>query len=141
MAISDAHAGRQYPPTDPYEVSAAKVAEFAEALGETSPLHRGDDAVAPPTFAAVVAAQAWQRMFDDPDLGLALRRIVHGDQRFEFERPLRVGDRVRGTLTLDKVRTRGAADIITASVAVRTEADELVCTATATFFHSREESA
>jgi acyl dehydratase len=141
MAISEAHAGRQYPPTAPYEVSAAKVAEFATALGETNPAHTGNDALAPPTFAAVVAAQAWQLMFDDPELGLALRRIVHGDQRFELERLLRVGDRVRATLTIDKVRTRGAADIISASVAVRTEADELVCTATATFFHSREAAA
>jgi len=80
-------------------------------------------------------------MFDDPELGLALRRIVHGDQRFELVRLLRVGDRVTATLTIDKVRTRGPADIIGASVAVRTLADELVCTATATFFHAREAAA
>ena len=135
MPVSEAHAGRQYPPTPPYEVTAAKVGEFAAALG--GPGADGADAVAPPTFAAVIAARAWQAMFDDPELGLALRRIVHGEQRFTFQRPLRVGDRVRATLTLDKVRTRGPADIITASVAVRTVDDEPVCTATATFFHSR----
>ena len=110
MAISADHVGRQYPPTPPYEVSAAKVAEFAAALGETHPRHVGDDAVAPPTFAALMAATAWQAMFDDPELGLALRRIVHGDQRFELERLLRVGDRVRATLTIEKVRSRGPAD-------------------------------
>ena len=141
MAISADHVGRQYPPTPPYEVSAAKVAEFAAALGETHPRHTGDGAVAPPTFAAVIAATAWQTMFDDPELGLALRRIVHGDQRFELERLLRVGDRVRATLTIDKVRSRGPADIISASVAIRTEADELVGTATATFCHSHEAAA
>jgi len=141
MPISPAHVGRQYPPTAPYEVSAAKVAEFAAALGEHDPRHTGDDAVAPPTFVAVISSAAWQSMFDDPELDLALRRIVHGDQRFTFERLLRVGDRVRAALTIDQVRTRGAADIITASVAVRTVEDELVCTATATFFHSREVNA
>ena len=141
MPISPAHVGRQYPPTAPYEVSAAKVAEFAAALGETGARHAGDDAVAPPTFVAVISSAAWQAMFDDPELDLALRRIVHGDQRFTFERLLRVGDRVRAVLSIDQVRNRGAADIITASVAVRTVDDELVCTATATFFHSREATA
>jgi acyl dehydratase len=141
MPISEAHVGRQYPPTAPYEVSAAKVAEFAAALGEDGSRYVAEDAVAPPTFVAVISSTAWQAMFDDPELGLALRRIVHGDQRFEFERLLRVGDRVRATLTIDKVRRRDKADIITASVAVRTLADELVCTASATFFHSREAAA
>jgi acyl dehydratase len=141
MPISEAHVGRRYPPTAPYEVSAAKVAEFAAALGEHDPRYAADDAVAPPTFAAVISSTAWQAMFEDPELGLALRRIVHGDQRFEFERLLRVGDRVRATLTIDKVRLRDKADIISASVAVRTLAEELVCTASATFFHSHEDAA
>lgn len=150
MPISADHVGRQYPPTAPYEVSAAKIAEFADALGDADPRYRGPDAVAPPTFVAVLSAPAWQLMFDDPELDLALPRIVHGDQRFEFVRLLRAGDRVQATLTIEKVRLRGAADIISASVAVRTAPDasaaatgsgELVCTATATFFHSRGEAA
>ena len=141
MAITEAHAGRQYPPTAPYAVSAAKVAELAAALGDDDPRYTGATAVAPPTFAAVLAAPAWQLLFTDPELGLALRRIVHGDQRFELDRLLRVGDEVTATLTLDRVRTRGEADIITASVALQTVAGESVGTATATFFHSREVAA
>ena len=141
MAISQDHVGRTYPPTEPYEVTAAKVAEFAAALGDAHPRYAGEAAVAPPTFAAVLSATAWQAMFDDPELGLALRRIVHGDQRFDLHRLLRVGERVTATLRIEKVRVRDSADIIAASVAVRTVADELVCTATATFFHSREAGA
>ena len=141
MAISQDHVGRTYPPTDPYEVTAAKVAEFAAALGDDDPRYAGESAVAPPTFAAVLSATAWQAMFDDPELGLALRRIVHGDQRFDLHRLLRVGERVTATLRIEKVRVRDSADIIGASVAVRTVEDELVCTATATFYHSREGSA
>ena len=34
MPITADHAGRRYPPTPPYEVSAAKIAEFARALGD-----------------------------------------------------------------------------------------------------------
>lgn len=141
MPITQAHAGRSYPPTPPYEVTAAKVAEFAAALGDPSSAYAGERALAPPTFAAVLAAQAWEAMFTDPELGLALRRIVHADQRFTFSRPLRVGDRVTAALTLDTVRTRGAADIISSSVLIATEAGAQVCTASATFYHSREATA
>ena len=141
MAIAQEHVGRTYPPTKPYEVTAVKVAEFATAIGDDDPRYRSATAVAPPTFAAVLAATAWQAMFDDPELDLALRRIVHGDQRFDLHRVLRVGDRVTATLTIDKVRVRDSADIIGASVAIQTLDDEPVATAVATFFHSREPAA
>ena len=141
MAIAQEHVGRTYPPTEPYEVTAVKVAEFATAIGDDDPRYRSATAVAPPTFAAVLAAAAWQAMFDDPELDLALRRIVHGDQRFDLHRVLRVGDRVTATLTIDKVRVRESADIIGTSVAIRTLDDEPVATAVATFFHSREAAA
>jgi acyl dehydratase len=141
MPISAEHVGRTYPPTAEYEVSRAKIAEFAAALGDTDPRYAGEAAVAPPTFVAVIVAAAWQVMFDDPELGLALRRIVHGDQRFTFERLLRAGDRVHATLRIDRVRSRGATDLITASIEVRTVADELVATAVAGFVHGREVAA
>ena len=120
MAISEVHAGRSYPATAPYQVSAAKIAEFATALGDDSPSYRGEDPIAPPTFIAVISSPAWQLMFDDPELELTLSRIVHGDQRFSYVRPLRAGDVVTGALTIDKVRVRGAVEIISASVEITT---------------------
>lgn len=138
MPITADHAGRRYPPTAPYEVSAAKIAEFARAIGDDNPAYFGPDPIAPPTFVAVISSAAWESMFDDPELGLALRRIVHGDQRFTYQRPLRPGDTVQAALTIDRVRNRGASDIISSSVAVETVAGELICTAAATFFHAHE---
>jgi acyl dehydratase len=138
VAINETDAGRSYPPTAPYEVSAAKIAEFATAIGDAHPAYQGEAAVAPPTFVAVISSAAWGSMFDDQELGLALRRIVHGDQRFTYERPLRVGDRVTAALTIDKVRVRGSADVISSSVRVVDDSGELVCLASATFLHSRE---
>lgn len=137
MAISENHVGRSYPGTAPYEVSAAKIAEFAAALGDDSERYRGPDAVAPPTFAAVVLSPAWDAMFADPELDLALSRIVHGDQRFTYTRPMRAGDVISGTLRIDKVRLRGSSEIISASIEVTTESGEPICTVQATFFHNR----
>ena len=139
--ITEAHTGRGYPSTVPYQITAAKIAEFAQALGDDNPHYSGEHAVAPPTFAAVIAAPAWQQMFDDPELELALRRIVHGDQRFDYTAPLRAGDVVRGTLTVDRVRVRAGSEIVSCSVAIADMAGTARCTASATFVHSRTAAA
>lgn len=140
MPISEAHVGRTYPATAPYEVSRAKIAEFAAALGDgANPAYAGDAPVAPPTFAVVLASAAWDAMFGDPDLGLSLSRTVHVDQRFAWQRPLRAGDEVTATLTIEKVRARGATAIITIAVSLATTDGEQLCTATSTLMHTANE--
>ena len=141
MPISPEHVGRSYPATKPYRVSRAKIAEFATALGDQNPAYFDEDSpIAPPTFAAVIAAQAWGSMFDDPDLGLALRRTMHADQRFDIVRPLREGDDVVATLTIERVRSRGGTDMVTVGVGLATVGGEPVGTATSQLIHTREEA-
>ncbi|QGF22776.1 MaoC family dehydratase [Raineyella fluvialis] len=141
MAITSEHAGRTYPATEPYQVSRAKIHEFARAIGDDNPSYGGPNPIAPPTFAFVIASTAWEAMFADPELELRLERIIHGEQRFTYDRPLRAGDEVVGVLTLDKIRLRGPMEFITTSVAVRTVAGEPVCTVTANLIHNREVAA
>ncbi len=124
--------GRRFPSGEPYLVSAEKVREFATAVGSTG------DAV-PPTFPIVVAFHAMQAFFEDPGSGLALHRIVHGEQRFSYERPLRVGERVTATLEVTSVRHVGGAAVIGTSTAVLDEVGATVCTAAATFVHTPED--
>ena len=134
--ISDAHVGRTYPPTAPYLVSAAKVAEFAAAVGDAeNPAYSGPDAVAPPTFAAVLSSSAWGAMYDDAELELSLSSTVHTDQRFTWHRPLRVGDAVTATLTIDRVRARGTSAFISITVSLDA-GGERVCDAASTLLHS-----
>lgn len=136
MPITDAHVGRSYPATPPYRVNREKIAEFAAALGDDNPAYAGDAPQAPPTFAAVLAAQAWERLFADPALDLQLARTIHADQRFAWTRPLRAGDEVTATLRIDKVRARANTAFITVSVALETTAGEPVVTATSTLLHT-----
>lgn len=142
MPISEAHVGRTYPATAAYQVSRAKIAEFAAALGDAAaPAYSGDDPIAPPTFAVVLSSAAWDAMFADPELGLSLSRTVHVDQRFAWRRPLHAGDDVTATLTIEKVRARGATAIITIAVELATTGGESLCTATSTLMHTAEEAA
>ena len=138
MPLSEAHAGRSYPPTPVYEITAAKIAEFAAALGDDNPAYEGDSPLAPPTLVAMIAFAAWDQMFADPDLELELRRIIHTDQRFTYVRPLHAGDRVTATLTIDKVRTRATTELVSCSIAVHDVAGDVTCRAASTLFHSRE---
>lgn len=72
MSISSHDVGRTYPTTDPYLVTAEKIRELATALGDNAPAYRGDDPIAPPTFAMVLASRAWEALFDDEQLDLRL---------------------------------------------------------------------
>ncbi len=141
MAISEKHVGRSYPATQAYEVSRAKIAEFARALGDDSLAYAGAEPIAPPTFAVVLAAAAWDALFADPELGLSLSRTVHADQRFDWVRPLRAGDVVVGKLTIEKILLRGPATFITIAVDLETPAGERVCTASSTLVHTAEVAA
>ncbi|WP_342373131.1 MaoC family dehydratase N-terminal domain-containing protein [Propioniciclava soli] len=140
MRISEAHVGRTYPPSEPYLVSREKIAEFAAAIGGDDAAYTGPDAVAPPTFAAVLAARAWQSMFADPELDVALHRTIHGDQRFTWTRPLRAGDEVVATLGIQSVRMRGRSAIIGVGVELAVDG-EVVCTSTSTLFQTWPEEA
>ncbi len=69
-----------------------------------------------------------------------MRRTIHADQRFDIVRPLREGDDVVATLTIEKVRSRGNVDMVTIGVALSTVGGEPLGTATSQLIHTREEA-
>ena len=139
MALDPGLVGRSYPPSAVYEVGRAKIAEFADALGDTDPVHRDPaaaraaghpDVIAPPTFAIVVTLGAADVVLADPEVELDYSRVVHGEQRFTHHRPIRAGDRLVATTTIDAARSVAGNDLLTARVDLATEDGEAVCTAT-----------
>ena len=135
MAVDASLAGRTFPPTPPYTVSEERVLEFARATGSTYEGH-----AAPATFPIVVAFPAMTALMEDPSVGIALHRVVHGDQRFTYTRPVVVGDVLTATLTVDSLRQIGGADIIGTRSEI-TDGDGLpVCTAFATLVHRGEDA-
>jgi acyl dehydratase len=131
MAVDQSLVGREFPPTEPHTVTAEHVAAFAAATGSTL---TGEQV--PPTYPIVVAFAAMQGFLDD--VGVELSRIVHGDQRFAYARPVRVGDRLTATLSVTGLRQIGGNDLITTSSAVTDADGDLVCTTGATLVHRGE---
>jgi acyl dehydratase len=141
MAVNPDYAGRTYPATEPYEVSRVKIAEFADAIGDPSPVYRDADAaraaghpdvIAPPTFAIVVSMAGAGSAVADPGLGLDYSMVVHGEQQFEYSRPITAGDVVTAQATIASIRAVGSLSMMTTRTEIRTVAGEHVCTAVST---------
>ncbi|GAA3802435.1 MaoC family dehydratase N-terminal domain-containing protein [Streptomyces phyllanthi] len=138
MALDQSFVGRSYPPTDPYEVGREKIREFAEAVGDTNPAYTDPEAakalgyadvIAPPTFVFAITFKAAGQVVQDPQLGLDYGRVVHGDQRFAHRRPVRAGDRLTVTSTIETIKSLAGNDVLEIRGDVHDEAGEHVVTA------------
>jgi acyl dehydratase len=147
VAINPDYAGRTFEPSAPYEVSRVKIAEFADAVGEPSPLCRDreaaraagyPDVIAPPTFAIVITSAASAKLIADPGLGVNYAMVVHGEQSFAHARPLHAGDVVVAQPTIESIRQIGAMSTVTTVTEVRTVDGEHVCTARSTLVERGE---
>jgi hypothetical protein len=137
MPLDPELAGRTFAPTAPYTVSREKIAEFTSAI-KADPVDGGD--TAPLTFPIVVAFRAMTALMTDPDVGIDLHNVVHGDQRFEQTRPVRAGDELVATLTIDSMRAAAGMDMIGTRTEIASTAGEHVATAHALLLHRRVES-
>jgi acyl dehydratase len=138
MPINRDYVGRTFAGGEPYEVSRVKIAEFADAIGDPSPLYRDraaaqaagyPDVIAPPTFAIVISMASSARVVGDPGLGVNYAMVVHGEQRFEYSRPIHAGDVVTAQSTITEIRDAGRNALLTAATEIRTVDGEHVCTA------------
>jgi len=85
--------------------------------------------VAPPTFPVIVTMGSSQQFIEDPELGLDYSRVVHGDQKFTYVRPVVAGDSLICRNTIEEITSRGGHDFLTTRTDVVTEAGEPVLTA------------
>jgi acyl dehydratase len=139
--VNPAIQGREFPPVPPYLVGREKVREFARAVLATSPLHADPEAaraagyadvVAPPTFAVVIQEATLAQLLADPEAGIDFSRVVHGEQRFAFSRPIVAGDELTATLRVTSVKTLGGNAMVTAETAVTDPGGAHVVTAVST---------
>jgi acyl dehydratase len=140
MALDSGYVGRSFPPTEPYVVGREKIREFVQAIGANDAVYvdpaaattRGyPDVIAPPTFPIVVTAPTMRQLVDDPGLGLDFSRVVHGDQRFTYARPVHAGDVLTCVCTVAEITERGGHGFLTTRTEITDATGDLVVTATA----------
>ena len=141
MAINPDFLGKTFPPSAPYEISRVKLAEFADAIGDQNPLYRDraaaqaagfPDVIAPPTFPNVITMTSSARALAEPGLNLNYAMVVHGEQRFEYARPLHAGDVVTAQVTITEIRDVGRNSMMSTTTQISTVEGEHVCTAHST---------
>lgn len=140
--------GRALEPAGPYQVGREKVREFARSIGEQSPLshdveaaraagHR--DLVAPPTFPVCFTMPVIEAFLRDPAFGWDYTRMVHGDQRITFARPVLAGDELTTVVHVDELRTRAGSHMLTLRCEVTDDAGDPVATTHALLVTQAEE--
>ncbi|MET8697592.1 MaoC family dehydratase N-terminal domain-containing protein [Kitasatospora sp. NPDC058032] len=141
MALDPSFIGRTYPPTEPYEVGREKIREFAVAVGDANPAYTDPEAakalghpdvIAPPTFPILLSMRASAQVVQDPELGLDYSRVVHGDQKFVYTRPVRAGDRLTVAVTVDNIKSLAGNDVLTVRGEIADESGEHVVTSVMT---------
>ncbi len=133
MAVDPSIVGRSFPRTRPYPVTEERLRTFAAATGAS-----WEGGPAPATFPIVLAFEAMNAFLEAEQV--ELRRVVHGEQRFAYERPVVPGDVLTATLSVASLRQIGGNDMIGTRSEVHDERGALVCTASATLVHRGEQA-
>ncbi|HSN91094.1 MAG TPA: MaoC family dehydratase N-terminal domain-containing protein [Anaeromyxobacteraceae bacterium] len=129
-----------------HEVEKGTIRRLAEALGDPNPLYQDEQAaraagltglLAPPTYPAVLTQN--ERFRHSLDLGT--RSVLHGEQQFEYLRPIVAGDRIvvktRVADVLERPGASGPMDVLVLEDEGRDEKGETVFRARATFILRR----
>ena len=141
MSVNPELQGRVFPPVAPYLVGREKVREFSRAVFATNPINHDPEAaraaghadvVAPPTFAVVVQEATLAQLLAEPDGGIDFTRVVHGDQRFSYTRPIVAGDELTATLAVTSIKSLGGHSMVTAESTIVDATGGHVVTATST---------
>jgi len=138
MPLDQSFVGRSWPPTEPYLVGREKIREFARAIGATDAAYHDPEAaraigyadvLAPPTFPTVLTNISSRQIITDPGLGLDYSRVVHGDQRYKYARPVVAGDALVCVNTIEEITQRGGHDFLTTRTDITSVDGEPVVTA------------
>ena len=103
MPLNPDFIGKTYPDTPPYARSAERSCASSRPPSGTPRRSSRPGRLralgysglpAPPTFAFALTMKAMAAAMFDPELGLNYALVVHGEQTFEYQRPLQAGDEV-----------------------------------------------
>lgn len=118
-----------------FEVEKRHIRQFAEAIGDTNPLYVDEEyakstvyggIIAPPSFPVAIGVDSGQAI----DLPLDYRRMLHGEQEFIYQRPIRAGDRLYCQMKVSNVYEKegknGLMQFLVMDTEMNDEAGELV---------------
>ncbi|HIW64160.1 MAG TPA: MaoC family dehydratase N-terminal domain-containing protein [Candidatus Stackebrandtia excrementipullorum] len=130
--LNQGYVGHSLPATDPVEITVDAVAAFCEALGQS-----GGQGV-PATFLISVTLPAADALINDPEFGLDFSRVLHREQKFTYRRPLKIGDVVTCTVTVESIKVVAGNELLTLRNEVHDADGSAVASVTTTLFVAAE---
>jgi hypothetical protein len=115
--------GKVYPEI-PFNVDPTRVAAFREIFGQATGV--------PPTFTTAAEFEVFPRIVGDPELGMDLRRLLHGSQEYALHRALVEGETLTVRSRLASIRSKGENTFLTIETELVGEDGEVACTARST---------
>src|SRR5437867_6967977 len=131
MALNRGLIGKQYGDVE-FTVERDRIVQFAGAIGDDDPRYRSDEPIAPPTFPTVLQIATGGQIVLDPELGLDYSRVVHGEQEYEIERPLRAGDQLVATPRIADIHAKGPNEFLVTETVIKDAGGSVVCTGRST---------
>jgi hypothetical protein len=136
MAIDPGHIGTMLEPIS-MDVERGRLVAFAKATGQSDPTYSDLDAAknaghvdlpVPPTFLFGIELEAADPFAWAGAMGIDLRFVLHGEQRFDYHRIAHAGERLTATPRIDDIYSKrgGALDFIVKRTAVTDEAGQPV---------------
>jgi len=92
-------------------VDRAQVAAYADATSDALPRYRDGDVIAPPVFGIVPVWPLIQQVLADDELGVDPGKVVHGEQRMRFLRPIQPGQVLTSTGRIASITERGSNEV------------------------------
>jgi acyl dehydratase len=127
MALNQSLKGKEYEEVS-LTVERDQVVQFADAIAEDHPVFwDADEAgkagypeqVAPPTFVTKIQIMSSAQVVLDQELGLDYMVVVHGEQEFEWRRPVVVGDVLTAVPRIADIYTKGPNEFLVIEAEVR----------------------
>jgi acyl dehydratase len=137
MPLNQSLKGKEYQEVQ-LPVERDRVIQFCDAIGEYDPIYRDDEAartagypgqLAPPTFATVMQIMTSGQVVLDQELGLDYSRVVHGEQEYEYRRPLVVGDVMKATPRIADIYAKKSNEYLVIEAEIKDQSGETVVVA------------
>lgn len=122
MALNASLVGKTYPPVS-FALEAGRVAAFGAAVGHPV------GSVPPTLITAPELVAGLANVVADPELGLDFSSVLHGEQEYEWRRPLALGEVLTAEATIEEIRGRAGLEFLTLRTDLRDVAGRTVAVA------------
>ena len=121
--MNPAAAGKVYPATT-FTVDPERVAAFRKIFEESEGV--------PVTFVTSAEFAVMPQIVADPELAVDFSRVLHGNQEYEFRRPLQEGETLEVRCRLGTIRVLGGNAFLVLVTELVEPGGDVVCTARST---------